>query len=219
MKWEGSSLQIHPKRTLNFPNARITRTHNDTSASHYSIVFRPLKISEDPLKTRSQGSTRPFWVLFLFRGLAGIGHIYYIDEPVYIHFLPLTVTVKENEAVFPAWSTAVYVTTVSPMRKSTPDLWLVVTVYRPELSLTSGAVHDTLVWSVPISTIADWSSAVVMKTGGSVSVTNQLLRSMMKLKMKITEYLQDPPDCSHIMSIMLDYYQTDTNVCISASHT
>ena len=59
---------------------------------------------------------------------------------------PLTVTVKEQIAVFPLTSVAVYVTRVTPIEKLEPD-WISLTswTFRAELSVTRGIFHLTRV--------------------------------------------------------------------------
>ena len=57
---KGPRLKYLPKVSkVNIPIARVPRTVKDISVSHCNIVFRPLKTSKDPLKTRSQGPSDP----------------------------------------------------------------------------------------------------------------------------------------------------------------
>ena len=87
----------------------------------------------------------------------------------HVHSLPAIETVKVQVAVFPALSTAVYVTGVSPIAKLLPGSWVVVIVTaNPELSLAVGGVHD-IGTVVPKIAMPDIDAGQPLKVGSSLS--------------------------------------------------
>ena len=83
---------------------------------------------------------------------------------------PSTWTVKEAIAIFPAESTAVYVTVVSPIGKYAPDGKFDVTVQLPPLSVTIGSSHVICAVCSPKAILLIIGCRTCLKTGFSLSV-------------------------------------------------
>ena len=89
-------------------------------------------------------------------------------------------------------STAVYVTTVSPIEKYDPELWLDVNVSEPELSLAVGSLHVTTAFAEALSVLTFIFDGIPVMVGFSLSVkchqihkTLHSMYSMFKLKIHL----------------------------------
>ena len=86
-------------------------------------------------------------------------------------FVPSTVITKVQVATeLLELSIAVYVTVVSPIEKSSPELWSDDSVTMPELSEAVGSVHVAVPVIAPMSVSTVWSLGHPLIVGSSLSV-------------------------------------------------
>ena len=92
---------------------------------------------------------------------------------------------KIQRAVFPASSTAVYITGVLPIAKLLPGSWVVDMVRAtPELSLAVGGVHD-IGTVVPKRAMSDIDPGQPLKVGSSLSRRKNTRKLVVKTCIKI----------------------------------
>ena len=85
-------------------------------------------------------------------------------------YILVIVTVNTFVTVFPAGSSAVYVTGLIPRSNSSPGIFVGVKVTLPELSLAVGGVHDTASLVTPGPTNLSMFPGRLEITGFSLSV-------------------------------------------------
>ena len=94
--------------------------------------------------------------------------------PLVTTIIPSTVTVNVSVTMLDASSVAVYVTTVEPMAKAEPGLWLDVSVTTPELSEDVGSVHVTTAVDKPLSVFWVILDGVLAIAGSSLSRNKEI---------------------------------------------